>query len=346
MADRQHPASEQRRKKFRDRGEVARSQDLVRFGGLAAGIVGIATVGVNGAREFVGAAAGYFGDVGQPVGFPLLLEALWSGARSSMPVLAIASVGTVGVGLLQTRGLFSLTSLSFKGGRLNPLPKLKKMFASGEAIGGLLLSVLKVFLLASVCAYTLKDEIPALLNVWTVGLGAVVSKGGAMLVVLVLRAVAVLLLVALVDYGVNRFKFEKKMKMTTQEVRDEFKEQHGDPTLISQRKKRQRELTNQRSLKNVKSADVVVVNPTHFAVAIQYQSEKMDAPKVVAKGADRQAERIRELARKHGVPVLSRPPLARFLYRHVKVNRTIPPDVYKAVALVLAHVFRLRRSAR
>jgi len=129
-------------------------------------------------------------------------------------------------------------------------------------------------------------------------------------------------------------------------VRDELKEQMGDPQVRSRRRRKQRDLVQQRSIKNVAKADVVLVNPTHYAVALAYDSAKMAAPRVLAKGADRLAEKIRGKARHHGVPVVSNPPLTRKLYAAVDVGRDIPEDLYHAVAVVLAHVYRKRRSSR
>ncbi|HET9626739.1 MAG TPA: EscU/YscU/HrcU family type III secretion system export apparatus switch protein, partial [Kofleriaceae bacterium] len=139
---------------------------------------------------------------------------------------------------------------------------------------------------------------------------------------------------------------EGQMKMGADEIKREHREQDGDPMVKGRRRQRMREMAKRRMATAVKSADVIVVNPTHYAVALRYDEHKDAAPVVVAKGVDEQAAKIRELAREHGIPVLSRPPLARALHKHVKEGRAVPSNLYRAVAEVLAYVYRLRHGIR
>jgi len=166
---------------------------------------------------------------------------------------------------------------------------------------------------------------------WTVTVRALWTVLGALIVL------------AAIDYYLARRRMGERMKMSPDEVKREHKEQDGDPMVKGRRRQRMRELARRRMAAAVASADVIVVNPTHYAVALRYQDGKDRAPVVVAKGVDEQAEKIREIARQHGVPVLARPPLARALYK-VKEGHPVPGALFRAVAEVLAYVYRLRRG--
>jgi flagellar biosynthetic protein FlhB len=155
-----------------------------------------------------------------------------------------------------------------------------------------------------------------------------------------MTAGAAFLIIAVIDFIINWFETEKQLKMSVKEIKDEHKSTEGDPKMKGRRMQMARDLVDSRSVKHVVEADVVVVNPTHYAVAIKYDGMKMAAPKIVAKGVDEQAARIRSIARQNHIPVIPQPPLARALYRQVKVGGEVPTDLYQAVALVLAHVYR------
>jgi flagellar biosynthetic protein FlhB len=159
---------------------------------------------------------------------------------------------------------------------------------------------------------------------------------------LVLGVLAVL---AAVDYFLARRRITAQMRMSSEEVKRDHREQEGDPAIRGRRKQRMRELAKRRIAAAVATADVVIVNPTHYAVALRYDDKRDAAPVVVAKGTDEQAEKIREIARAKGVPVLSRPPLARALHKHVKEGRAVPANLYRAVAEVLAYVYRIRQRS-
>jgi flagellar biosynthetic protein FlhB len=152
----------------------------------------------------------------------------------------------------------------------------------------------------------------------------------------------VFLVLAILDYAYQRWEFEKGLKMTKQEIKDEYKQREGDPLVKSRIRRVQREWARRRMMEAVPRADVVITNPTEVAIAIAYKSETMTAPQVLAKGAGTVAERIREIARSHGIPIVENQPLARALFREVDVGQQIPEMLYKAVAEVLAYVYRLK----
>jgi flagellar biosynthesis protein FlhB len=161
-----------------------------------------------------------------------------------------------------------------------------------------------------------------------------------------LRIAVLLLVLAVIDYIYQRYKIEKQLKMTKQEVKDEMKKMEGDPHIKQRRRQIQMQRAVQRVRHDVPTADVIVTNPTHFAVALKYDAANMHAPKVVAKGADYLALKIREVAAEHGIPILERPPLARALYKDVEVGQEIPEKFFSAVAEILAYVYELSGKAK
>lgn len=157
------------------------------------------------------------------------------------------------------------------------------------------------------------------------------------------RVCGALFALALLDYAYQRWDYGRNLRMSKQEVKDELKQQEGDPLIRGQIKTRMRQMAMRRMMQRVPQADVVITNPTHLAVALQYDAQTMQAPEVVAMGADYLAQRIRELAREHGVPIVENPPLARALWSASEVGQAVPVDLYQAVAEVLAFVYRLKR---
>jgi flagellar biosynthetic protein FlhB len=160
------------------------------------------------------------------------------------------------------------------------------------------------------------------------------------------RCMLAMLILAILDWIYQKYDFEKNLKMSKQEVKDEYKQSEGDPQVKSRIRTIQREQARKRMMASVPEADVVITNPTHLAVALAYRLEQMDAPEVVAKGANKIAERIKEIAREHDIPVIEDKPLAQALFKSVEVGQSIPSDLYETVASILAHVFRMKNRHR
>ncbi|MEC9464330.1 MAG: EscU/YscU/HrcU family type III secretion system export apparatus switch protein, partial [Myxococcota bacterium] len=161
-----------------------------------------------------------------------------------------------------------------------------------------------------------------------------------------IRLVVLLIFISAADYAAKWYLNEEEMKMSTQDIKDEQKNAEGDPKMKGRRMEMARKLMESASIREVPNADVVVVNPQHYAVALKYDGDTMEAPLVIAKGVDAAAARIREVARKHYIPIIPQPPLARALYRQVKIGKEVPGDLYQAVALVLAQVYKGGRGGR
>jgi flagellar biosynthetic protein FlhB len=337
------PATERQRQRFAARGDIAKSPLLASAGVLLAGAAVVSFAGGSIAQAMIGFARLSFGDLDHLAPGAAIVAAGRAFVAVAGPFMLAGVVGAVGLGFAQTRGAIAEDAVGFDFERLNPFPRLQQMFASRDAVISLVTSLVKTAVVGAVIYATIKGRLEGLLTHVPASLGDALARGSDLLSTLLLRAGLATLFLGVADYGVSWFRLEQRMRMTFDEVREEAKDDLGNPQVRQRRRRRMRELLRQRSLRDVPKADVVVTNPTHFAVAIVYKSKRMSAPRVVAKGADLFAKRIRELAQRSGVPVIEEPPLARALYKRVKVGKEVPAELYKAVAVILAHVYRLRR---
>ncbi|MCC6501706.1 MAG: flagellar biosynthesis protein FlhB [Deltaproteobacteria bacterium] len=257
------------------------------------------------------------------------------------PALLIPIFGAISY-VVQNGINFTAKPLAPDFKKINPLAGFKKI-ASMNSIAELVKSILKISVLTYVVFLAVKKEwlnMPVLIDMDVAASAAYIAKVSFAIMV---KTVWVLVVIAAIDYAYQKWTFEKGLRMSKEEIKEEMKETEGDPIIKARIKSMQREMARKRMMADVPKADVVITNPTHIAVAIRYDREKGGAPIVVAKGAGFVAEKIRELARKSGVPVLENKPLARTLYKTVRIGMEIPADLYKAVAEVLAYVYRLRK---
>jgi len=273
----------------------------------------------------------------------MLPTLLWVGrvcAGILLPVMLTVTILALASTVAQVGLLFTVRPITPSLDKLNPINGLKRMFSARSAVQ-LLMGVAKMLVLSAVAYWTLKGRLARLAGVSLLPHQAVAEVTVDFLLTLGIRLTTCLLVLAIIDWIYQRMQYEKDLRMTKQEVREELKRMDGDPHVKRRRREIQMQLALQRIRSAVPKADVVVTNPTSFAVAIQYDARTMNAPKVTAKGADLLAQRIRELAILHGVPIVERPPLARALYRTVEVGQEIPAQFYRAVAEVLAYVYEL-----
>lgn len=238
--------------------------------------------------------------------------------------------------------LFSPKSLNFNPGKLNPLSGIKRLFSS-QALAEMLKATLKVLLVGSVTVWFLWHYWPELLKLISQPPQSALAHGLNLIAFCALLTVLGVIPMVAFDVFWQIHSHLKKLRMSRQDIRDEFKEQEGDPHVKSRIRQQQRSAARRRMMQDVPKADVIVTNPTHYAVALRYDENKMNAPKVLAKGMGLIALRIREIATEHRIPVLEAPPLARALYRHAEIGQQIPGQLYAAVAEVLAWVWQLRR---
>lgn len=248
-------------------------------------------------------------------------------------VALVATVGQVGF-------LVTTKPLEPNFGKLSPLKGAKNL-VNARAAMRLAMSLLKVALIGGVAALVILDDMPRVVSMSRLELAPLFAAACELVFVLALKLAALLLVLALIDYVYQRWQHEQDLKMTKQEVREEMKRMDGDPLVKQRRQRVAKQLAMQRINQAVPGADVIVTNPTHFAVALRYDSDSMAAPRVVAKGADFMALRIRQIAMTHDVPIVERKELARALYRSVEVGQEVPAEHYAAVAEILAYVYRI-----
>lgn len=273
----------------------------------------------------------------------LLVNTFLMVATVVAPMLLAAAVAGIAGNILQVGFNFTLEPLIPKFERIDPVSGLKRIF-SARSVAELVKSIIKIIIISYIAYKTVADDImifPSLLGMEMIQVIVFVAE----LVSRLLLWIGVAMLVmALADYLYQRWEYERSLMMTKQEIKDEFKQTEGNPEIRSKIKQKQREMARRRMMQDVPKADVIVTNPTHFAVALAYQQEAMGAPKVLAKGQDLVALRIRTLAKEHGIPIVENPPLAREIHRTVEIGQEIPGAMYQAVAEVMAFVFQLKQK--
>ena len=225
--------------------------------------------------------------------------------------------------------------------KLNPISGMKKIFSTRKLFE-LGKSLLKLSVMGAVIYSFFKDRTESLFLLYDMPLGQAIGLMGNLIISLGIRIAAAYMVIAFIDLIYQRRKFNKDMMMTKQEVKDEYKNSEGDPAVKSAQKRRMMEASRRRMMQQLPQADVVITNPTHYAVAIKYDADEADAPVVVAKGSDYLAQKIKEVAKENGVEIVENKPLARMLFANVEVGELVPPELYKAVAEVLAYVYHLK----
>ena len=274
----------------------------------------------------------------------LMLETMLVTARMVLPIVGAAFVTGLAVSVLQTGFVVSGEGLKMNLGRLNPLEGFKRLF-SKRAVVELFKSLWKVLAVGYIAYTTVYDNIGLFPQLMDADIITAVSLVNEMIFTIAWKVGLLLLVMAILDYFYQWWELEQSLKMSKQEIKDEYKQTEGDPQVKAKIKEQQRKMAMRRMMSQVPTADVVITNPTHFSVALKYESKLMDAPVVVAKGQDLVALRIREIARQNGVTIVEDKPLAQALYRSVEIGDRVPPELYQAVAEVLAFVYRLRRRA-
>jgi len=332
----------------REKGQVAKSADLVAALDLACALVVLAVLGGGLARALArlvkdGLAGGAWSldgvdyhDVVRTVILPVAVGV----APAIGAMILIALAGNVG----QTGPLLTLEPLRPKFDRLNPVAGLGRIFGKKNAVKSLI-SIVKFGLVVWVSWLILGASFGGVATLPRLELWHGVAALGALMFKLAAWLVALLALIGVIDFMYQRWQHTQDLRMSRREVQDERRSMEGDPLVKGRRMRMMREIAMQQVGRSVPKADVVVTNPTHYSVAIRYDPETMAAPRVVAKGVDFMAMRIRQVAAMHKVPMVERPPLARGLYYGTRAGQEISPEFYQAVAEVLAYVYRLEKEA-
>lgn len=260
------------------------------------------------------------------------------------PVFLIAVVVALVCEIAQVQWHPTGKPLKPKFSKISPVNGVKKIF-SLNSLAELIKALLKIGLIIFVCYLYFKKEWPFIFTLYDISLMQAIGLLGKMVTDLGIRISAVYMVIAFADLIYQKVKFSHDMRMTVQEVKEEYKQQEGDPQVKGKIRQKMREVSQRRMMQAVPKADVIITNPTHYAVAILYDADKYDAPIVVAKGEDYLAMKIKEIARENDVEIVENKPLARMLYANVGVNQAIPPELYQAVAEVLAFVYHLKGKA-
>lgn len=345
-ADKTEPATPKKKEDARRKGQVAQSRDVSTVVLLAAATLAFASplgarLAARVARLSVEIWQGSWVRPGTLADFHVVLMEIGATVLVAIAPLALLFL-VIGVSgnVLQIGLMLSSEALMPKFERLNPISGLKRL-VSLDRIYELGKALLRLILVVVVLSWLLSPALPTVLVHIGASPAAVGRLGGDLLLDTVWAILAIFGVMAVVDYVWQRTQHEKRLRMSKQEVRDEAKQREGDPKVKSRIRQIQREAAQRRMFEAVADADVVIVNPTHYAVALQYRPPVQTSPKVLAKGRNHVALRIRRRAEELGIPVVENPPVAQLLYRTAEIDREIPEDLYQAVAEVLAYVYQL-----
>ncbi|AQX54062.1 flagellar biosynthesis protein FlhB [Priestia flexa] len=275
--------------------------------------------------------------------FILLRDLLPEIAYALGPIMLVALVGALAANYMQVGVLFSAEPLQPKLEKVDPIKGAKRIF-SMRAIVELLKSTLKIVLIGAVTFAVLWINIDEVLILSHRSIGDSLVSLAKLVLQMGLAASCVLLLLSVLDYMYQKFDFEKNIRMSKQDIKEENKNVEGDPLIKSKIKQKQREMAMSRMMQEVPKADVVITNPTHYAIALKYDEDKMDAPYVVASGVDFVAQKIKAVAKSHEIIMVENRPLARGLYEQTKVGDVVPEEFFKAVAEILAYVYRIQKK--
>lgn len=258
-----------------------------------------------------------------------------------LPFMAFGFVVTLLVSIVQVGWKVSTKPMKPELSKLNPLNGFKRIF-SKDSLFELVKSILKIVIIIYIAYTSIKDNANDLFALYDLGLNQAVALVGTLIINTGIKISIVYLVIGLADFIYQKHKFNEDMKMTKQEVKDEYKNTEGDPQIKGRQRRKMQEVSQKRMMQDVPKADVVITNPTHFAVALKYEAKVSSAPVVLAKGEDYLAQKIKEVAMENKIEIVENKPLARMLYHNVDVGAEIPPELYQAVAEVLAAVYKAK----
>ncbi len=332
----------------RNKGQVAKSQELNAAFVLFIGFWTLKVLGAYTYREIAAYATYIFGNLNTTVDTETVMR-LFIGIvtillKTAFPVMVAIMIIGLAINLVQVGWNFTTEPLGFDLDKLNPINGFSRII-SKRSLVELLKSLFKILIIGLFLYENLKDEILQMPKFIYLDLSMSMAKIADIIFMMAFKICAIFFVLAVLDYLYQKWEHNEQLKMTKQEVKEEFKQMEGDPQIKGKIKQKQREMAMARMMQEVPKADVIVTNPTHFAVALRY-SDGMRAPEVIAKGQDLVALRIKDVARKAGVVIVENKPLARALYAAVEIGGTVPPELYKAVAEVLAYVYHLKHPYR
>ena len=341
------PASQKKREQARQRGNIAKSQDLSAAVTLGVALLAMMLLGPRMLHYLVAAFRYYFGGLATIPVTESSIQAVALGmiyfvGNVVVPIMILLVIAGSAINLVQVGFLFTTETITPKIEKLNVFAGFGK-FLNPRSLAELVKSLLKLVMVGYVVYLTLRSRWEGMLQLSYLSPYAMVGAVGGLIVAVWLRVVLVMLVLGILDYGFQRWMHERELMMSVHEAREEAKQVEGNPQIKRRIREVQRQMAYQRMMRDVPTADVVITNPTTYAVALRYDATAMEAPRVVAKGMRLVAGTIRDLAVEHDVPIVQKPELARSLYRNVEVGALIPEALFRAVAEVLSYVYEIDR---
>ncbi len=331
----------------RGRGQVANSREVNNFLMLGVFAISVLMFGKPAAMDLWKATLPF---IEQPdmvsADFEHLIQIAWKLlgivlVAGAVP-LALSLIGAIASGYLQFGLLWSAESLMPKLEKISPMSGLKRMFSS-RSLAEFVRGLMKLAIVGSIAMFLILPEVAHLNKLVGMEMIQLLWETRELLAKLLVGVVSIVAVITAIDLIYQRMQHMREMRMSRQELKEEYKETEGDPLVKGRLRQLRMERTRRRMMAQVPQSDVVVTNPTHYAVALKYDQASMAAPKVMAKGIDKAAQRIREIAKEHGIPIVENPPLARGLFAACDVDDEVTPEFYKAVAEVISYIFRLKR---
>jgi len=345
--EKSEPATPKKLQDMREKGQVAKSREVPSVAVLVATIIAFYFLGASMVRQFMELMQWSFSSsmhlqIEEATVLWLVSEIFKRVLGIIAPLMTVIVVVALASNYLQVGFLFSLEAISPKFSKLDPIKGFTKIF-SKQTLVELLKNIFKLVVVGSVAYLTVKSELNHMTPLMDMEIWAILSYIGEVCFKILLRTSWLLIVMALLDYAFQRWDFQQEAKMAKQEVKDEFKQREGDPLVKSRIRQVQREMARKRMMEAVPKADVVITNPTHLAIALEYNAQ-MPAPRVTAKGARLMAERIKEIARQNQVPLVENKPLAQAMFKGAEIGKEIPMVFYKAVAEIMAYVYQLKNK--
>lgn len=343
-------ATPKKKQDSRKKGQVAKSQDLTGAMILLAGFLGLLAFGGFMRERLVLLFTDVFHhrlmtDVTQENVMTMLGDYSIQILILLAPIFLVAVVMAVIANVSQVGFLLTGDPLKLQFSKLDPIKGFKNIF-SMRSLVEFLKSLLKLVVIGYLVYSTIWGARGDIISLGHISVQDVFSYTAQITMNLGLKIAVALFVLAVLDYIYQRFDFEKNLRMSKQDIKDEYKKMEGDPLIKGKIRERQRRMALQRMMQEVPKADVIITNPTHFAVALKYDGSQMEAPQIVAKGQDYMALRIKEIAKEHGVVTIENKPLARALFHRAEIGDVIPADLFQAVAEVLAYVYRIKGKAK
>jgi len=346
--DKTEQATPKKREDARKKGQVAKSKEVSSIAVLSAGVIYMFFNADRLIHELGEDITGTFTSIPQIASGEIAIDTYLSQAIQDflvliLPMLILLLAISLGANLLQTGFIMSVEPLTPDLSKIDPVKGLGRI-VSKRTIAELLKSIFKIIIVGWAVFSTLKNDYTLLIPLMYQDNLQILNALGQISMKVVTRACYVIFVLAVLDYMYQKWEFEQNLKMTKQEIKDEARQTEGDPLVKGRIRSIQRDMARRRMMKEVPKADVVITNPTHYAVALVYKpEEKMTAPKIIAKGADKIAMKIKEIASEHGIPMVENRPLAQNLYK-LDLGQEVPPKFYKAVAEILAYVYGLKNK--